>query len=538
MCTLANKHYPFYPIYEITNLKQLIYDVPTVHDDIAFQFQQTKNHMISITYRQFIHHIEALGTYMFYHFQKGMHIAVIGENSYEWILTYFSAVLSGNIIVPIDKDLTEEDIYHVLNSSDTDILIYSSAYEDIAERVQQKNMPIELISMASFQKLMKEGDAFLNADKRDFIDYRVEEDDTAAIVFTSGTLAASKGVMLTHKNIATNATAACKNVHIYGTTICVLPLHHTFSFTLGICAILLYRATIFINKSLKNLQKDIRNIKPTFILLVPLIVETLYQRIWQQAEALGKDKQLMKLIKLSNLLLKVKIDIRKQLFSSIHKSLGGNLNLICSGGAMLDYKYIQGFQEFGITVINGYGITECSPMISSNRLHHIVKDSVGTVVYGCKVCIDHPDENGEGEILVQGTGVMKGYYCNQMETEQAFIDDWYKTGDIGRYEKDILYITGRKKNVIICSNGKNVFPEELEMKLMRISGIHECIVYERDHHITAEIYADKDSNKHKIIEDIHSLNQLLPIYKQILNITFRNNEFEKTTTKKIKRRSL
>ena len=272
------------------------------------------------------------------------------------------------------------------------------------------------------------------------------------------------------------------------------------------------------------------------MLLVPMIVETMYKKIWTAAEEQGKDKALKILIKISNILLAVGIDVRRKLFRSVLSAFGGNLDWISCGGAAIDKKYIKGFREFGVNVINGYGITECSPIVASNRPKYGVDGSVGTVVYGCEVKIDNPNNDGEGEILVKGTGVMRGYYKDEAATKRAFKGDWFRTGDIGKYENEVLYITGRTKNVIILSNGKNIYPEELELELMNIDGITECMVYEENHLLTAEIYSDSQINEVEITVGIHDLNRSLPIYKQIASIKFRKDEFEKTTTKKIKRR--
>lgn len=276
--------------------------------------------------------------------------------------------------------------------------------------------------------------------------------------------------------------------------------------------------------------------QPSYMFLVPMVVENMYKRVWATAEEQGKDRALKALIKLSNFLLAIGIDVRRKLFHSVLDAFGGNLDWVSCGGAAIDTKYIKGFRDFGVNIINGYGITECSPIVASNRPKYWVDGSVGTVVYGCEVKIDNPNNDGEGEILVKGTGVMQGYYKDEAANKQAFKDGWFRTGDIGKYENEVLYITGRTKNVIILSNGKNIYPEELELALMNIDGISECMVYEENHLLTAEIYSDRQISEMDITENIHSLNRTLPVYKQIVSIKFRQDEFEKTTTRKIKRR--
>lgn len=533
---MKNKNYPLYPVTKISTLKQLIYNVPTIDENIAFMYTMGKKKTVEVTYAQFKRDIESFGTYLYSKDLRNIHVAIIGENSYEWILTYFSTVLGGNVVVPVDKELSIAEIANVLISSDSTVLVYSDTYEDVVDVLKGHNLNITYINMNRIPCLLSSGRKEINAGNVEFINYKVREEHLSTIVYTSGTTGISKGVMLTHKNIASNAVAACKNVQAVGTTVCVLPLHHTFSFTLGICAILLYRMPIYINKSLKNITSDMQKAKPSFMFLVPMIVETMYKKIWTTAQEQGKDKALKILINLSNFLLAIGIDVRSKVFRSVLSAFGGNLDWISCGDAAIDRKYIKGFRDFGINIINGYGITECSPIVSSNRPKYWVDGSVGTVVYGCEVKIDNPNSVGEGEILVKGTSVMKGYYKDEEATKQAFSNGWLRTGDIGRYENEILYITGRTKNVIILSNGKNIYPEELELELMNIDGICECMVYEEKGLLTAEIYSDGQISEEEITKNIHRLNRTLPIYKQIVSIKFRANEFEKTTTKKIKRR--
>ncbi len=528
------KNYPLYPITEISTLKELIYfDTPKSNDKTAFMYSKGKKSTVNITYGQFIHDIECFGTFLYANGIKDNHIAVLGENSYEWILTYFATALGGNVIVPIDKDLSVEEINNVLSEADCSVLVYSDTYSDVADELGASRTDITFINMRQMPKLLEIGRGLTESGSRDFLDHRVSTDDLAAIVYTSGTTGISKGVMLTHSNIASNAVAACKNVRAEGSTVCALPLHHTFPFTLGICAILLYRQPIYINKSLKNFADDMLKAQPSYMFLVPMVVETMYKKVWATAREQKKDKALKWLIKVSNFLYSIGIDIRRRLFRSVLDAFGGKLDWVSCGGAAIDEKYIKGFRSFGVNIINGYGITECSPIVASNRPEFWVDGSVGVVVYGCEVKIDDPNGDGEGEILVKGSGVMKGYYKNDAATKAAFKDGWFKTGDIGRYENGVLFITGRTKNVIVLSNGKNIYPEELELLLYRIDGIDECMVYGENGLITAEIYSRGD--REAIEEKIHELNRSLPPYKQISKIKFRDSEFPKTTTKKIKR---
>lgn len=533
------KNYNLYDITEITNLKQLLYfDNARTSDKVAFMYAKGKKSTIEVTYSKFIQDIEYFGTYLYGLEKRNTHIAVMGENSYEWILTYFSTVLGGNVIVPIDKALTTDEVENVLVCSDSTTLVYSDTYSDIIEDLVKKNLAITFINMKDIPNILEQGGKLLQEGNLEFVNFQVKDEDLAAIVYTSGTTGERKGVMLTHGNIASNTVASCKNVYADGTTVCVLPLHHTFAFTLGICAVLLYRQSIYINKSLKNIMSDFQKAKPSYTFMVPLMVETMYKKVWATAKEQGKDKLLRVLIKFSRGLMKVGIDLRRVLFKSVLSAFGGKLEWVSCGGASIDIKYIQGFRDFGINIINGYGITECSPIVSSNRPQYWVDGSVGVVVWGCEVMIAPSDIEGEGEILVKGSGVMKGYYKNQEATKQAFCGEWFRTGDIGFIDEyGALHITGRIKNLIILSNGENIPAESIEEAVYTIPYVKEVVAYGKDNVIVAEVFLDEDvpDARDRIDADIQAVNKKLPLVRNIGKVVVRDTEFEKTTTNKIKR---
>ena len=533
------QNYPLYQIKEVANLKDIIlFDDSRNNKKTAFIYKKNRKETVNISYAQFTSDVDAFGTYMFENGLRKCKIAVMGENSYEWILTYFSTVCGNNIIVPVDKELPVSEMADMIAETECSLLVYSETYSEEAEKITKSFPSLKLLKMNDISNVIEEGKKLLTDGKNDFINYKVNDDDVAAIVYTSGTTGNSKGVMLTHKNIATNSMACCKNVYAEGSTICILPMHHTFSFTLGICAIILYRQPIFISKSIRNISDDFKQAKPSYLFLVPLIIESMYKKIWISAEEQGKTKLLKTMIKLSNALLKVNIDLRKILFKSVLEAFGGNLEWVSCGGAAIDINIIKGFRNFGVNIINGYGITECSPIVSSNRPEYWVDGSVGVPVYNCEIRIDNPDKNGIGEILLKGSSVMKGYYKDEEATRLAFRDGWFCTGDMGKYEDGVLYITGRKKNLIILKNGKNISPEKIESELkIAIPEIKEVIVYGENDLITAEIFPnfETDSVTNIIDEKIRMYNIEQPIYRQISTIRYRETEFEKTTTKKIKR---
>jgi long-chain acyl-CoA synthetase len=357
--------------------------------------------------------------------------------------------------------------------------------------------------------------------------------------------------MLSHKNLAADIIVVLSIAQIQGRELMVLPLNHAFAFTACILCAIYMGCDVVINKSLKNVLNDMKKFKPDCTLLVPLFVETFYKKIWQNAAKSGKEKLLKIMLKISNFFLKFHIDLRRILFKSVHAAFGGNLGLIVTGGAPIDEKYMRGFREFGINMVNGYGITECSPIVAVNRNLYYREGSVGMIVPNTKIKIWEPDEKGLGEICVQGDIVMMGYYNNPKATKEAFFEDgegkWFRTGDIGRVDKDnFLFICGRKKNLIILSNGENVSPEGLEHEILNeCEYVKEVVCFQEDNVIAAEVFFNKEYIEEtgtqnvdygeKFQKDILEFNRKQPPQKNIGKVLVRITEFPKTTTQKIKR---
>ena len=521
------RNYPLYEHPQITNFRELVeLRAKESPNGIAFQYLERKE-KVSVTYQQFKNDIVALGSFIFDQGLQDTKIAVIGENSYHWILTYFSVVLGANTIVPIDKELALDDIQTLLIRCGATALVYSNSYADIAEDMLEKHVVQKIFNMKEFSTYLDAGRKIIRDGMRDFVIGENNENKVCSIIFTSGTTGVPKGVMLTQKSLMADAMGACLIASVYGPSLLTLPLHHTFAFTTSVLAMLVYNVPICINKSLRTFNSNMQAFQPQNMFLVPLYVETMYKTIWKTAAEQKKDRILRSLISVSNILRKCGIDLRKKLFRSVLERFGGNLDLIICGGAALDQKYIDGLTELGILVLNGYGITECSPVVAVNRNRYFKRNSIGMPLPNCEVRII------DDEICVRGDIVMTGYYEDEAATQESMIDGWFKTGDLGYLDNDgFLYITGRKKNLIILSNGKNVSPEELEAKLLNISGIQEVVVYAENDLITAEIFAEDQNG---IREAVDALNKQLPTYQRIQNIEFRSEEFEKTTTKKIKR---
>lgn len=483
----------------------------------AFRYRRDGG-IVTVTYAQFKRDIEALAGYFRQQGYARAKIAVLGENSYEWILVYFAVVLSDNIIVPVDKELSDEDIAQLLVFSGTVLLVHSAAYGDTARKLDGNGMVEAVLSMDGLSAILEEGGT---------IETTTDEKELCAIIFTSGTTGKPKGVMLSQRALVKDAVGGCQNVLMEGASMLTLPLHHTFGFTAGVLVMLVYHVPICISGSLRTFNADMKCFRPQNIMLVPLYVETMYKTIWKTAKEQGKDRLLRQMVVFSNFLRKCGIDVRRRLFRSILENFGGSLTLLVSGGAAIRREYIDGLADIGILVLNGYGITECAPVVAVNRNRCFRPDSIGLALPCNEVKIM------DGEICVRGENVMLGYYQDEEATGQAMAGGWFHTGDLGYVDEDgFIYITGRKKNLIILANGENVSPEELEARLLEIPGVLEAVVSAKESVITAEIYAESPEG---IQERVMVLNKGLPPYKQIRRVKFRDCEFEKTTTKKIKR---
>lgn len=527
------KNYDLYKHTPVYTTKELLdFCVTEYGDKEAFAYQNRKQD-VSISFAEFKTQVNAFGTHLFNKGFNNIHIAVFGENSYEWILTHFAVTCGGNVIVPIDKELDANSITELLTDSESKLFVYSHTYADVVEQLQAKLPNITFLNMKDIPNCVEKGNQLIADGYYEYINVEVNKDELASIVYTSGTTGKSKGVMLTHNNFCSCMYGACCNVLLTGTSLLVLPLHHTFGLVASVFAVMFYGYPIYINKSLKRLSDDFKKCKPQHLFTVPLIVETLYKNIWATAKKQGKDKALKILIKTSDVLLKCKIDLRNVLFRSVISAFGGNINLIVSGGAPIEEKYIKAFKSFGITVLNGYGITECGPIVSVNRNNFNIVGSVGL-----PLCCNEVRIAEDGEVFVKGDNVMLGYYHNETENKKVFVDGWFRTGDIGRIdEHGALHITGRIKNLIILGNGENIPAESIEQEIYTIPYVKECIAYGKDNVIVAEVYLDEDvlDAKSRINDDIQAVNQRLPQIRNIGQVVIRDTEFPKTTTKKIKR---
>ena len=476
---MKNKAYPYYNPPQITNLKNMINRRATESaNETAFVYPCETGEMK----KTFLDLKE--DAWMYNKKIKDKHVAIVGENSYEWLVAYFACVNGGNVAVAIDKGLPDEEIEALAKTGDVEVgFATDTYYEKVNKRIGKK-----VYNLKEFDDILSEGRGLIREGANDFLNYEIDADKTATILFTSGTSGVSKGVELTNRNIAFEIVHTSMLFEPKGGVLAVLPFHHAFGLVVGILMVVNYGQPIYINKSLKYVKKNMVDFKPQTMFLVPMFVEFFHKQIWAEVAKKGKTQAFKGLMKSTDLLLKTGVDVRKKTYGSIQKVFGGNLEYIICGGAALDPMYVKEFRTWGIEILNGYGATECSPCTAVNRAGHKKDGSVGLLVPGIEV-----KATEEGEIAFKGDLVMKGYYKNPEATAEALIDGWYHTGDLGYVDDDnFIFLTGRKKNLIILSNGENISPEELEQDIARDSAVNEVLVYDEGGKITAEIFPDEE----------------------------------------------
>ena len=571
---MMNKNYPIYKTTFIDDMRSLVEEAAQNFPDstaISYKENYWDKEVRKVSFSQWRIDVRNLGTALVSQGLREEKIAIVGENSYGWCCSFFAVMAIGSVTVPVDKELPVEDIDGIISTTECKAVIYGKSSESkIKEMLQQGKLKTVgmLISVApesaiepdslagktltSLTSLQERGAKLFEDGDNSYYDYKIDVNKLASIVFTSGTTGKGKGVMLSQANIGLDMTLGMYNFDITRKTLHVLPPHHTFGSTVNYVGHLSQGCEVYISSGIKHVSDEIREQQPTHLILVPAFLEVMNRKIWATARKGGKEKLLKIMMKVSDCLRKMGIDIRRKLFSSVLSAFGGKLELIICGGAKLDEEIISTFDSLGITILNGYGITECSPLISANRNEYRKKGSVGTPILACRVKIDDPDENGEGEICVKGPNVMLGYYNTPEATAEVFDKDgFFHTGDYGKLDEEgWIYITGRKKNLIILSNGKNVYPEEIEADLQKLEGVSEVVVYAGESRvqkdkitIVAEIFPDIDLLKDKGITDpqeyfedqVRILNAKMPSYKAVKRVKLRDSEFQKNTSRKITR---
>ena len=499
---------------------------------------------------------------------KGKPVVIIGENTYQWYVSYMAMLCSEGIAVPVDKELPANEIENVINRSRAAAVIYTKKKEEVIKKVKD-NLPgveyfIEMYSDSEIDGrdvganyVIKRGKEFVAAGVKDFEKIQIDPDEFKVLIFTSGTTSQAKGVMICNRNLAENINAVSAYVKLTpeDRMFSVLPLHHTYESTIGFLLPLATGTSIAVCEGLKYIVPNLKETKPTAMLAVPILIENLYKKINDNIVKSKKDKIVKSMIHLTNALKSVGIDIKRKVFSEIYDNLGGRIKFVVSAAAPIDAKVGKWLQDIGIVFLQGYGLTETSPIAALTPEFDPRVGSAGKAVICAELKINNPNEKGEGEVMIKSKTLMLGYYENEEATKEAIEDGWFHSGDIGYLDEDgFLYITGRSKNVIVTQNGKNIYPEEIELLLGQIEEIKECMVYgkevekEKELIISAKVIPNREKIEEKygkdlseekihdiIWEEIKKVNKKLTSYKAIKNLEIKNDEFEKTTTMKIKR---
>lgn len=561
------------PLYEVTRPKDLRDVIKTrvreFPENPVFLHKTKKGGDYEpVSTLQYDHDIDSLGTAFMNKVDKGARIAILGETRYEWYVTYLATTNGTGCVVPIDKELHPEEIENMLKRAEVDILVFSKVKLDAVNEFYGKIPTLKYyVSMddiederfESYHAWLKEGEELLASGDNTFTEAFIDPEEMSILLFTSGTTAQSKAVMLNQKNICTNLIAMFSMLYIDRNDVffSVLPLHHTYECTCGFLGQVYRGTTVAICEGLRYITTNIKEAKPTCVLMVPVMLEMFYKAIMKKVNSDPKTAKKLKTgIKLSRFLLKLHIDIRRKLFAEIHETFGGRMRLIILGGAPVNPEILQFFRDVGFLCLQGYGLTECAPILALNRDVDFKDIAAGLPLPGCDVKILDPDPDGIGEFIAKGDNVFMGYYRDPENTALALdADGYYHTGDLGYIDKDgFCIITGRKKNVIIAKNGKNVFPEEIEYLLSLspivaesvVSGIHDDA--KDDILIQATIFPDKEELEAKLGPDpsedaiqtaleavVADVNEKLVNYKKIKKVVYRPVEFEKNTSKKIKR---
>ena len=545
------KHYPLNNIPYFTRFCDMVDQLAALYGDKpAISWFTRKQEQQTVSFNQLQADVYHLQAELVYRGLAGKHLAIVSENSYEWLLVYLAATYCGSVAICVDIEQSEETVLQMLAAADTDAIFCTSLHQEICAKYTNDTIPMFIMGSASddmttVQSLLACGKEHVAADPTLDLRSEITPEHTASIVFTSGTTNQAKLVMLSQRAILTNASDAMANVKVGPTVFTALPFYHTYGLTCAVLGMLLPGSQVFINGNLKTMMRDLHLAQPHTMLTVPLVLETIHNRMWATAEESGKAKGLRKLLSIKKI--QFSLGIRKcgKTLDQLRTKLLGNVRLIICGGAHMDPSISEEMSYLGVDVIQGYGITECAPLVSVNRNKANKWNSVGLISAHTQVKLV------DGEILVRGDNLMQGYYKAPELTEQAMCDGWFCTGDLGEIDKDgFLYIIGRKKNLIVLKNGKKISPEKLEEKLKQIPIVHDVMVYGAtsgssadDVQVAASVFPDKEKTvgmtSYEVLEqlqsEINKINNTLPLYQQIQMITVREQEFVKTSLKKIKR---
>lgn len=565
---MDGKQEKYFDATEFENIKELMYNCAKEYEkNTAFIVKHKSKEKIEyeyITYKQLLEDVNCLGTSLYELGYMGKRVAIVGRNRYEWVVAHLANLLGGIVSIPLDKELQVDELESCICRSKADVVVFDEKYIKNIEEIKSRNNSNlkEYICMSKMDNykdvytLIEEGRTKIKSGNDEYINAKIDSYNMSILLFTSGTTSKSKAVMLSQNNISSNVYAMQLVEKFYTTDVnlAFLPFHHIFGSTEMIVMLACGVPTAFPD-GLRYIAQNLKEYKVSVFVGVPILIESIYKKIEKEIQKQGKEKIVSIAKKVSNLLLKCKIDIRKKIFKSVLDALGGHMRFVISGGAPLDKNVAKGFNELGIKVVQGYGLSETSPVITAENDRKVKYGSVGFPMYNVQVELENVDENGIGEIKAKGPNVMLGYYENEEETNKVLKDGWFYTGDLGYFDKEgYLFITGRRKDMIVLKNGKKVFPEELETLINRIDVVQECMVFalpdgrdKNDVKLSVKAVYDEEEVKEKyadisiedlrknIWEEIKQINKTLPPYKYIKNMILTNQELIKTTTKKVKR---
>jgi len=554
-----------YDVRKIRDVKDLINSSAEIYQDkAAYLVKNSLREYEEVSFNTAKKNMDELGTALINMGLKGEKIAVIGENRYEWAISYLGVICGTGIVVPLDRMLPEKEIESCLVRGEVTAVIYSGRLENEMKNISERldsikyfigmDLKEEVGKFKSLELLLNRGRTLLDEGNRDFLDSEIDVNAVAEILFTSGTTSESKAVMLSHNNLAFNIMNQCSMLYIDEKDIflSILPIHHVYECVCGFLTPFYRGCTVAYCEGLKYIQKNMQESKATLVLGVPLIFETMYKRIWAGIEKQGKTKLVKTMVKLTNAMGKPGKKLKKKVFKSIYEQFGGNIRLFIAGAAAINPEVSKGYQDLGILALQGYGLSECAPIVALNPNTYPKDDAAGLPLFNTDVKIVDKNDEGIGEIVTKGEHVMLGYYKNEDATNEVMKDGYFYTGDLGYIDDEgYVHITGRKKNVIITKNGKNVYPEEIESIINELEYVKESMVYgkKEDDDITLSVQVLPDIDKIKeekgeidleeikkiIWSDIKKKNENLVVYKRIKKLELRDKDFEKTTTMKIKR---
>ena len=545
--------------HEYSNIREVVEHIGEIYADryaYSYKIKPSNKEVVKKTYPELRDDVRALATELASMGVNGKHVALVGKLSYHWVLVYYATLSVGGVLVPLDKDWLAQDLADTGAKADVSFVFCDGDIIEKGRAIAEAAGAAEPIALeygeGTVDELVSLGRVKFNEDSAPYYNAPIDVDAMSLLVFTSGTTGKGKGVMLSQKNILSDIADPLQYIDFTFKSVGVLPPHHTFGSTVNILGHNCIGCEVYISSGIRYVQKELKEQTPGHMVLVPLYLETFYRKIMANIKDQGKEKLIARMIKISNLLRKVGIDLRRKLFKAVLAAFGGEVRMVVCGGAPINQEILSFFDGIGIEILNGYGITECAPIIAVNHSHDVIPGSVGPALDVNEIKIHEPNEDGEGEIWARGRNVMLGYYKDEEATRDAITEDGYfRTGDYGKLgPKGEIYITGRKKNLIILSNGKNVYPEEIESEFIAVPGVIDVIVYEGQskrglmyNTIVCEIYPDQDYITKNGITDIEShlrkyvdeYNLRAVPYKKIGLLRVRTEEFPKNTLRKIMR---